>query len=1230
MTLMTDTASAKPPVSLRLFGPFEASVNGVSLPSLQRRKDQWLLALLALRGGKEVERAWLAALLWPDSEQPQALSYVRMAVYALRQALGTEADCLRSITRQAPGVGATRRGPAPRRMLSLDLARVLVDVTAFDAAVVRGDPASLASAVALYRGSLLEGCDEEWVFEERHAREQTYLQARLRLASLARAGNEFSQAEAHLRAVIAVDPLREEAQRALMETLFAAGSYTAAVTVYQELQAYLRREQHSDPDPKTTDLYRRIRAETRAKQRTVAGPTRSSEDAVPGPTASPALSCDAELEETDDRLPGGTLTFLGTDIEGSTGLWERAPKSMRSALARHDEILVAAIESHGGQVFKKVGDGLWAVFAAAPAGIAAALAAQRSLLAERWELPPETGGGSLRVRMALSTGEAHPHEGDYSARVLNRASRLLAAGHGGQILLSLATHELVWDNLPEGSALKRLGEYRLRDLPRPEPLFQLLHPELPAVLPPLRAPSAAASVLSPLLTRFIGREREQRDLRDLLEGHRLVTLTGMGGSGKTRLALQIADQVAQQHPDGVRLARLEALIDGTLLAQTVAAAVGVNEAERSPLTALVEFLGSRTLLLVLDNCEHLLTDCAALVDEMLRHCPGLRVLATSRGPLGIPGEFPYSLSPLSLPVIPFTSPAGDGSAETLLQSEAAQLFVDRARLADPHFTLTDSAIQAVAQVCRRLDGIPLALELAAARLRLLSVEQILKRLDDRFRLLSAGNQTALPRQQALRASIDWSYDLLSRDAQTLFQRLAIFAGSFTLEAVEQICALDLADALAPLMELANQSLLTIAERGEEARYRLQETIREYAREKLRAAGEEVLLGNRHRDAYLERAEEAAPHLAGPDRPTWREELERDGENLRAALAWSIQHGEAAPALRLATALWRLWRGRPSEGRQWLAAALSLPGAEAPTLARARALNAAGALAHDQSALAEATSLHTESLALAKELGDRETVAESLNHLGNAWRDQGMLDDAERAYRESLQLWRAAHDRDWVGRVLNNLGNVALDRGCDADAIRFFEESLQIKRALGDAAGEAVLLNNLADLYLGRGEHGRAEPLLQESLRLFERLGERHHLAVVLDTLGDLLLSRGDAAGAAQRYRECLSIGREVESPTVAVMGLEGLAASLAIQGNLETAARLFAAAAAQRAAVGVALPDGERADHEARIAAARGRIAPAVWEQSWSDGEALSIPEAIELGLAVTIPSASLLTTTET
>jgi predicted ATPase/class 3 adenylate cyclase len=583
------------------------------------------------------------------------------------------------------------------------------------------------------------------------------------------------------------------------------------------------------------------------------------------------------------ELPTGTVTFLFTDLEGSTRLWEEHPEAMRDALARHDEILRDAVEKRRGHVVKTTGDGLHAAFAVAADAVAAATDAQRVLVEEAWALPEP-----LRVRMGLHTGGAEVRDGDYYGPAVNRAARVSAAAHGGQVVVSHATEELIRDDLPAGAALTDLGEHRLRDLARPERIYQIDAPGLPDDFPPLRSIDAFPSNLPLQLSSFVGREREIANIAKELHEARLVTLTGVGGVGKTRLSIQVAAEVLPHYPDGAWLCELAAAADPETLVQVVAATLGVSPRPGLDLAAsILEYLRTRELLVVLDNCEHLLDAAGRLSEGILRECSEVRILATSREGLGVEGEHLVALRSLGIP------DAGAGR-DAVAGADSARLFLERAHAAQADFDLDDAAADAVAEICRRLDGIPLAIELAAARVVAMHPREIAERLDERFRLLTGGRRTAVERHHTLRATVDWSYSLLAEREQTVFDRLGVFAGSFDTRAAEAVTSgdrieeWDVVDALA---DLVAKSMVTADRATGTTRYQLLETLRQYAREQLDEHGTSDTWRRRHAQHYATFAEEVGPGLRSSDELAWRTRLTLDLDNLRAAVTWSIDRDD---------------------------------------------------------------------------------------------------------------------------------------------------------------------------------------------------------------------------------------------------------------------------------------------------------------------------------------------------
>ena len=660
-----------------------------------------------------------------------------------------------------------------------------------------------------------------------------------------------------------------------------------------------------------------------------------------------SLQSEDELEERSNPKIH-LATFLFTDIEGSTKLWESDPEKMKIALQRHHAILQETISSNGGAVFQIVGDAFCVVFPTASSAVSSAVTAQRALYVEQWDTP-----SPIRVRMGIHTGAAErtsndPLTGGYASNhTLNRVARILSAGHGGQILLSRATKELIRDSLPADTELRDMGEHHLKNLTRPEHLFQLIIADLPSDFPPLNTLDSYRHNLPLQLTSFIGREKEIANVIRLLEKARMVTLIGPGGTGKTRLSIQVANELLDQYPDGAWFVELAPISDPLLLPRTTAIAIGLrDEPQRPVIDMLCDYLRGKQLLLILDNCEHLVEACAQLADTLLHACPQIRILASSREALGIAGETSYLVPSLELPDMQNLP-----TVEVLSQCEAIRLFSERASAATQNFRVTDDNASSIAQICHHLDGIPLAIELAAGKIRALSAQQIAQRLDDRFRLLTRGSRTAMPRHQTLQATIEWSYNLLSASEQTLFRRLSVFVNGWTLEAAESICwgkdttakdALKKEDILELLSQLVNKSLVMTEERNSEVRYHMLETIRQYAGDKLQESNEIEPLRDRHLEHFLQLAETAEPHLRKPEQLEWLARLEAEHENMRAALEWSLGKERPEYALRLAAALGTFWviRCYWKEGARWLESALAKPARDltiAEKTARARAL-----------------------------------------------------------------------------------------------------------------------------------------------------------------------------------------------------------------------------------------------------------------------------------------------------
>jgi predicted ATPase/DNA-binding SARP family transcriptional activator len=1021
----------------------QALIHGRPLPHLRSRKALWLLALLALRQERPVLREWLAGTLWPDTDQSKAFTSLRATLSELRGALGDEGERLQSPSRHT---------------LFLNLTGADADVRVFDTAMSSQDPEALKQAVALYRGPLLEGCNEEWVAQERGRREQECLRALQTLGDVAMAAGDHSAAIGYYQRAVSLDPWRESLRRGWMEALARGGDRNAALQVYRELRELLRSVPGALPDAETSALYADLRAEARQP-----------------------------------------------------------------------------------------------------------------------------------AQATVTTTEP----------VVNAAAFGFVNGY----------------------------------LPHP-------------------------------LTDLIGREQERIEVVAQLRRFRLVSLTGPGGIGKTRFAIEVASEGVQDdaaYPDGVWLVALESLSEGRQVVPHIAAALGMQEEPgRSLLERLSEYLRTKRLLLVLDNCEHLLDASAHVVSYLLRECARVRILATSREALGITGEAVFPVPSLAAPD-PKQLPTGSATPlQAFADYESIQLFVERAQERQKGFTLSQRNALAVAQVCFQLDGIPLAIELAAARVNAMTVGQIASRLDDHLSLLTGGSRSAPPRQKTLRATLDWSYVLLSIAEQGLLARLSVFAGGATLAAVETVCAgagIEPKLALDLLTSLVHKSLAVFEPRQAEGRYHLLETVQQYAAERLVSDGRQDATQEKHLVWFLALAEEAETHQSGPEQESYLRRLDTEYGNLRAALSRSAAGtGKAEEGLRLAGALWWYWRarGRFREGVECLEAALAREGAQAETPVRARTLNLAGDLANCRGDFASARALNAESLAIYRKLGDRRGIAHSLNGLGLVAGAQGDYRQARTYHEESLALRREIGDRQEVAISLNNLGLVAREQSDYEAARSFYEQALGIRREIGNKGDIADSLNDLGLLaqiwgdygtaralyeqglainreredkvriarslyHLGTGaqavgDYEVARALLQESLALYRETGPSF-IIHVLGALGHVAREVGDYARAANLYRESLLLRREQGDMVATACSLEDFAGLASRQLQFGRAVRLLGAAESVCRTLGRTSPVGAQAEYSRTIAAAQAALSEDEFAATWAEGRALTLEQAVEFAL---------------
>ncbi|MCC7023056.1 MAG: tetratricopeptide repeat protein [Thermomicrobiales bacterium] len=910
-------------------------------------------------------------------------------------------------------------------------------------------------------------------------------------------------------------------------------------------------------------------------------------------------------------FPAGTVTFLFTDIEQSAALWERTPASARVVVERQFALVRQGIAANGGVLYKLIGDATQSAFATAAQGIAAALDAQRTLAGEPWPSADERP----RVRMALHAGAAEPRDGDYLAPCLNRLSRLLDAAHGEQILVSEIVADLASGLLPPDASLRRLGEFRLRDLLQPEEVFQLCHPALRADFPPLDTAGRLSHNLPAQPTPFLGREREVEEVVALLlqPDVRLVTLTGAGGVGKTRLGLRVAAEALESFPDGAFLIDLARQTDPDAVPTATAAALGLREQPGQGLAETVAaYLRERRMLLLFDNFEHVLP-AVTFVAGLLAAAPGISILATSRARLGLQAEHEYRVETLPLPDLAALPPLED-----LARYDAIALFVARARALRPEFALTPQNAAAVAAICARVDGLPLAIELAAARVKLLTPDALLARLDRRLSTLVGGARDLPQRQRTLRDTIAWSHDLLAPDEAALFRRLSVFVGGWTLEGADAVSVVDDGgdDALAGVAALVDQSLVDQWPGDDEPRYGMLESIREFASDQLAGSGEAEAVQHAFEAFLIARAGQAEAGLLGPEQPRWLERLAAEHDNLRAALASIVGRGDGAAAMRLAPRLWRFWklRGFPSEGRTWLERALALADRD-DAAGRATAELGLGELAMETPDLAAAEAHYRASLALCEQQGDRRGIAFALSGLLIVAVNRYAYGEAKAFGERALRLRRELGDERGVAISLSNLAMVAREQGDLERAAAMYEEALALWRKRKEPSWLADTVQALGITRRMTGDQAAARALLTESQELQRQLGYDFGLAVSAIELGHLARAEGDLAAALASYVSALRQFTALGASLGAVEALEWLAATAVDQQAPERALRLFAAASAARQALTLPPPAPSDAAVLERQRQRAVEVAGTAAAHAASEGHRLTLGEITEEAL---------------
>lgn len=908
------------------------------------------------------------------------------------------------------------------------------------------------------------------------------------------------------------------------------------------------------------------------------------------------------------ELPTGTITFLFTDIEGSTVRWERYPEEMKLALARHDELMRSCLEGWGGVIFKTVGDAFYAAFTTTGNAISAAVAAQKALSHETWS----AGVGPLRVRMASYTGEAERRGQDYFGQALNRVARILSAGHGGQILLSLTTAGLVRDTLPAGVSLQNLGKHRLKDIQAPEQIFQLDIDGLLTHFPPLKTLDSHPNNLPTQLTPFVGREKDMQAIKTLLrrEDVRLVTLVGPGGIGKTRLGLQIAADIADEFPEGIYFVDLATTHDSDDVLFALAQAVALPGASNQSSLESVKAHLQGNILLFIDNFEQVI-EAAPLIHDILVSCQRLKTLVTSRSALHLGGEREYHLVPLAVPDSKHLP-----NLLQLAQYESVALFIEHARASQPDFLLHETNAAAIAEICAQLDGLPLAIELAAARVNILPPQTMVKRLGHRLRLLQGGKRNQTARQQTLRNTISWSCNLLDTHEKTLLYQLAVFGGGCTLEAIEAVCQTTDSwedDVFDLLRSLVDKSLLRLKEQEHtEPRFEMLHTVREFSLEQLAAETVEALK-QRHAEYYLNLVEQIGPPPVGAKQKHWQERLEAEYENIQDVLNWCLEHEQIAFGLRITEALWHFWwlRGLQHEARKWFEKLLAQNGSRISLEIRGRALERMSELAQNRQDYAYSSRLAEEALSISQQRGDKESIARAYIALAAIATGQRNYQRANSLLEESLKLRQSSGDVRGTASLLNNLGNVARQQGELAQATTFHEKSLKLFRSIGDEMAIAAVMNNLAEVEWYREHYEQAEILYEESLKLCRKLGYVWGIASSLLGLGNAACSHNNYESALKMYGESLSLFQKMDNNPGISACLEGLAEVTYRQNRLDLATRILAQAEVIGYGTEIEEPDQDKLSRESIVKKLRAALGDSVFDARWTAGQALMLEQVI-------------------
>lgn len=1060
----------------RLLGPLEVRRGDQTLP-LGGAKQRALLAILLLHANHVVGRERLSELLWNDEPPDTAAHVIEVYVSQLRKVFEPDGAPYKVLLRKPAGY-----------VLQVDPADI--DTTQFARLVESAKSSSpteaaalLVQALAMWRGpALADFAGERFAFSEAarlnelrlYATEER-IDAELKLGHHARLIGE-------LQALVEQHPLRERLCGQLMLALYRSGRQAEASDVFQKTRERLVDDLGMEPGPELQDLLKRILQQESGLAATVEA-------------AAPAL-------------PSGTVTFLLTDLEGSTRQWERSPAAMNEALAIHDAVMGRVMSARGGMQVEsgREGDSILAVFPRAADAVACAVEIQREFAAQSW---PD--GSELHIRVAIHTGEAELRGGHYFGPAVYRCSRLLATGHGDQVLLTQATHDVVVDTLRGEVALRDLGQHRLRDLERPERIFQLTAPGLRSEFPPLKSMDPRRHNLPISPTAFVGRETELAEIAHRLTKHRMLSLVGPGGTGKTRLALQAAAENIDRYTDGVWCVELASVREPDLIAQTVAEALGVREeAGRPVMRTMVDRWAEKRFLLVLDNCEHLIQPVVKLADELLRKCAEIRILATSREALRVNGEAIMRVGPLS-------------------DAEAVTLFVERSNALESGFRMSSEAAEVVRQICRRVEGIPLAIELAAGRSQMMSPVEILARLQESFGFLAGGSRSAEGRHETLNAAIDWSYWLLGEEEQRLLRAVSVFSGGFTLDAATAVFGgLSTAQLLGQLIDKSLVARQGMTDSG--TRYTLLETVREYGLSRLRDHGELEEAEARHAEFFATLVEASRNKLNSPDRSQWLRLLTDEVDNVRGVFDGTAL--TPSSTLAMAAVLADFWeaRGEYSEGRRRLEKALAE--SSGPSRDRADAYQAVGLIAWLQGDLESAERYTNEGLKLSRQLGSAEQQALLLQQLAQIATHKGDFEGATPYVKQALSI-AIEHGNEQIQALCEwRLGFIRFCTGDLEEAIEHYETSIRGWVRLGDAESGANSYWMLGMIALRQNRLADARFHLAHSLEIERGNGSSRSVANVLESFAGLAAEEGQVeralrlGGAAAGIRSRLAIVTE--------------------------------------------------------------------------------------------------------